>query len=512
MDLLYRYEVFSREVLTLAREHPILRYAACAVAAKQLGQMKIPVSTVLRGKTHEKIANRLSQGRYGLVWYGIKYYEKAIQTLVKSIAPRSQQPEQISATSVSVDDWNLAMPAAHDSPVSLTKGDLMVRAEGEDPIVRLLGFAKLLELIDDGQLVQRHPLFEQVYPWTKDIMAVKAGFWNFVVNDMEESFVSHQRTRIDTENLALWRNVGLMIQDDGSLATTADAPHSLTSIPEHARDKVLSYTLIRLMCKLINYLAPNENRSISNPPGSMPALTVSSTSFPLAAEYATPEQPSGSPSSLAALANTATFVDLENQFDSWHKMLSPSFHPDGTFYTSAAQHNSNEQATHTTAGEQQRCLFSRELWFSNDLCATTMMYYNMARMLLLIHRPPDLLFRLSSGVPGINTTMPSQSSSFDLLHAFRDIEMQLQRHASEVIAIFSGTPCDAIKLRAIQPLYVAGRCCTTLADRQQLIHMLTDIQDKLGIATGYRVRALINEWGANSADFNLNLRLANEEL
>lgn len=204
MDLLYRYEVFSREVLTLARQHPILRYAACAVAAKQLGQMRQPVSTVLRGKTQEKIALRLVSGRLGFVWYGIKYYEKAIQTLVKSITPKdpatattTTQPTQTAA--------NHASPA-----VSLSQGDLMVRADGEDPIVRLLGtciliqyehlsanrdawsghltgFSKLLDLIDDGKLLEKNPVFEQVYPWTKDIMEVKAGFWNFVANDLEQS-------------------------------------------------------------------------------------------------------------------------------------------------------------------------------------------------------------------------------------------------------------------------------------------------------------------------------------
>ncbi|KAK2592569.1 hypothetical protein QQS21_009714, partial [Conoideocrella luteorostrata] len=94
--------------------------------------------------------------------------------------------------------------------VSLSQGDLMIRADGEDPVVRLLGtciliqyehlsanrdawsghltgFSKLLDLMGNGMLLGPCPPFEQVYPWTKDIMEVKAGFWNFVVNDLEES-------------------------------------------------------------------------------------------------------------------------------------------------------------------------------------------------------------------------------------------------------------------------------------------------------------------------------------
>lgn len=191
MDILYRYEVFSREVLSLAREHPLLRYAACAVAARKLGQMRTSLSTVLRGKTQENLA-RLAQGRLGFGWYGAKYYEMAIQTLRESISQTDVATNQVS------------------TPLSLSQGYLMVRADREDPIVRLLGtciliqyeqlsanrnawsghltgFSKLLDLIDDGSLLIPNPVFEAVYPFTKDVMYMKAGFWNFVVNDLEES-------------------------------------------------------------------------------------------------------------------------------------------------------------------------------------------------------------------------------------------------------------------------------------------------------------------------------------
>ncbi|KAF4339600.1 Zn 2cys6 transcription factor [Fusarium beomiforme] len=458
MDLLYRYEVFSREVLTLARDHPILRYAACAVAAKQLGQMRCPT---LRGKTQEHIATNIARGRLGFIWYGIKYYEKAIQTLVKSITPRGRTTTN-----------NETSPA-----VSLSQGDLMVRAEGEDPIVRLLGtciliqyehlsanrdawsghltgFAKLLDLIEDGRLLQPYPTFEQVYPWTKDIMEVKAGFWNFVVNDLEESFIAHRQTRIDSENLALWRNMGLLIEDDGSLSLTS-SPNSLTTTPEHARDKILSYTLIRLLCKLVDYIAisPSQARTTGR------------------------ERPN--------------FEHLQSQFDRWFQMVSPSFHHDGEFFTD----QSNDEV-----GASK--LFRREIWFSNDLCSVTMMYYRMARMLLLINHPPNLIpptFLSNGGAP------------FDLLRVFREIEDKLQFHASEVTAIVRGTPHDAVKLRAIQPLYVAGRCCKDMDDRKVLLHMLTEIQDNLGIATGYRIKELLQEWGASYQDFGIQARLTVEE-
>lgn len=189
MDLLYRYEVFSREVLTLARAHPLLRYAACAVAAKQLAQMASPLQSIPWSHAQRRLAERLSKGPFDFEWYSVKYYDQAIQTLVRSIT--STQPD-------------------HATTVSLAGGDLVVQAKGEDPIVRLLGtciliqyehlqanrdawsghlkgFWMLLELTDDGNLLHPNTMYKQVYPFTKGIMQVKAAFWNFVVNDMEEA-------------------------------------------------------------------------------------------------------------------------------------------------------------------------------------------------------------------------------------------------------------------------------------------------------------------------------------
>ncbi|KAF3001676.1 hypothetical protein E8E14_007132 [Neopestalotiopsis sp. 37M] len=454
MDHLYRYEVFSREVLSLAREHPLLRYAACAVAARQLGQMRTSLSTILRGKTQENLA-RLAQGRLGFGWYGAKYYEMAIQTLAKSISRTDAAANQVS------------------TPMSLSQGNLMVHADKEDPIVRLLGtciliqyeqlgasrnawsghltgFSKLLALIDDGSLLIPNPVFEAVYPFTKDVMYMKAGFWNFVVNDLEESFVSRKKTRVDTGNLALWRNMGLVIEDDGTV-TNDVTPNGLFSTPEHARDKVLSFALVRLLCMLVDYVAPlssNLNLLLSH--------------------------------------DTTAYEYLETHFDSWLKILSPSFQADGTFLTRQSD-------------EQDSDLFNRELWFSNDLCSTTMMYYHMARMLLLIHRPSDIR-------PGTTASAP-----VDLLLFFRDIEQKLRYHASEVIAIINATPSDAVKLRAIQPLYVAGRCCIVPNEQRLLIKLLRSIEDNLGIATDYRVKSLLQEWRTSCEALDLDTRVPNPD-
>jgi hypothetical protein len=106
-------------------------------------------------------------------------------------------------------------------------------------------------------------------------------------------------------------------------------------------------------------------------------------------------------------ANTE-YIYLESRFDSWNKMLSPSFHPDGSFV-------SNEHRTSKLLG--------RKLWFSNDLRATNMMYFHMASMLLLIYRPAPFPFDSSATPIGIHTP-------FDLLSSYRIVKRQLQLHAS----------------------------------------------------------------------------------
>lgn len=249
--------------------------------------------------------------------------------------------------------------------------------------------------------------------------------------------------------------MGLLIEDDGTV-TNDTTPNGLFSTPEHARDKVLSYALIRLLCMLVDYVAPLSHLDI---------LLVQHDTCTLDNDK-------------------AAFEYLESRFDSWFQILSPSFRADGTFLKNRPDENDS-------------VLFSRELWFSNDLCSITMMYYHMARMLLLIHRPSDLLPR---------TTSTSRNVSFDLLLTFRDIEQKLQFHASEVIAIIRATPYDAVKLRAIQPLYVAGRCCTTANDQRLLIKMFRDIEDNLGVATNYRVQSLTQEWKISCEALGLETR------
>ncbi|KAK2593137.1 hypothetical protein QQS21_009147 [Conoideocrella luteorostrata] len=429
MDHIYGHKVFSGEVLLLAREHPILRHAACALSAKQLFLMKNSVSRFLRRKTQEHLATKLLQGGSGVdfAWVGFRYHEKVTKMLHHPTAPIVRllcvcilvQYEQINANR---DAWS-----AH-----------------------LNELWKLLNTIDNGMLLELRPQTQHVDLGTEVTMAVMATFWNFIVNDLEESLISFRRTRIDTNNWASWRKMGLDVEDSGLHAQTTPLSR-VSAIPE--RDTVISFALIRLLYKLVDYLAPSTGRD-----------------SPLR--------------STGPRASRLEFVQLEGQFDSWYRKLPPSFRPDGTF--AAADPNNPESSG----------LFTREIWFSSDVCSTTMMYYHMACLLFLFQQPPSLL----SGEP-------LQSPSFDLIRNTCDVDQKLHFHTFEIISIARGTSCDAVMLRAIQPLYIAGRCCKTKGDRKGLVEILRGIQDDLGVTTTYRIEALLAEWGSSYRDLGLEEQL-----
>lgn len=63
-----------------------------------------------------------------------------------------------------------------------------------------------------------------------------------MVNDLEESLIDREETRIDTSHLDLWRWMGVPISND----------EKFIEIPPNLRDEALSFSLIRITCKVIN--------------------------------------------------------------------------------------------------------------------------------------------------------------------------------------------------------------------------------------------------------------------
>jgi hypothetical protein len=262
------------------------------------------------------------------------------------------------------------------------------------------------------------------------------------------SVITQQSTRVDTDNIQLWRSMGLPLDESGNIES-----HYFTSEPRaepYNHDVMALQAIIRLMCKLINYISTKTKRHASTSPSTVLSESGSSST------------------------QTNLWSILDSKFDNWLRALPPSFQPDVTRKRKAAEGNPNS------------IIFADEVWFVDNACAMAFMYFRMAKILLLIYKPMELVATSTTPTPP------------DWLHTSREVQKELNLHTKELVSIALGLPDDFVKSNMVQPLYVAGRCLTMQSDQQELITMLEDIENNLGMATGYRIKALVEEWGTDS--------------
>ncbi|KAL5042745.1 hypothetical protein BDW71DRAFT_200299 [Aspergillus fruticulosus] len=170
------------------------------------------------------------------------------------------------------------------------------------------------------------------------------------------------------------------------------------------------------------------------------------------------------------LENATQWSMVSGEFDRWQNIVPPSFYipitwpPDGP-----------------DAGDSAGA-FSRETWFANDICAITVAFYHMSRIILLVNRPTDI------------PVWPS-GTTVDLTGTYNALRGELRKHAMEVMAIMHAMPSERVQKYMLQPLYVAGRCLTDSRERSDLLQMLRTMGDDFGLFTDYRIQDLCEEWG-----------------
>lgn len=120
-----------------------------------------------------------------------------------------------------------------------------------------------------------------------------------------------------------------------------------------------------------------------------------------------------------------------------------------------------------------------ESWFTDDICALAFIHYHMCEILLLM---------LSQGSEGT-------SSRHDWLRTYRNLCTEMTDHARQILSVALGRPSPPLKARMIQPLYLAGRCLWQEREQRIVVALLRSIEDELGLASNYRIRALLEEWG-----------------
>jgi hypothetical protein len=209
MDLFDLETYFVSYVPVKALSNPLLKYAACAYAAKQLGRVK-GTKAIVGGVCSKQASMEVwpDAEKVDWYWYGAKYYEKAIQLLMKELRHDAEGPTPLS-TAEAFGQWQAAeviesharnrrrrfsnsrLSSAHSDEVLAATAILSVYefldATGPAWNRHLSGFKSLLDIAEVGIL----PLEQQSSPGGTVLSLPRPGltksrratFWNFARQD-----------------------------------------------------------------------------------------------------------------------------------------------------------------------------------------------------------------------------------------------------------------------------------------------------------------------------------------
>lgn len=211
MDLFDLGTYFASYVPVRALFNPLLKYAACAYAAKQLGRVrgaKAPMGSVCSRQASMELWPEKNED---WTWYGAKYYEKAIQLLMKELQPDAEGPPPLStpeafgqwqATELCDNSENPCKRRRRISDSRLSHGvhsDEVLAATAILSVYEFLdatgpawnrhlsGVKSLLDVAEVGiiPLEQRSSPGDKSYPPPRKGLskARKATFWNFARQD-----------------------------------------------------------------------------------------------------------------------------------------------------------------------------------------------------------------------------------------------------------------------------------------------------------------------------------------
>lgn len=103
MDICCDHPYFSEQVALLSSVCALVRYSAVALAAKQLGYMKHPESAIRQTRNHRRMMQAFADSNLDFLWYGAKYYDKAIQILAQQLSREDSSVSQCPP-------WGLVQP------------------------------------------------------------------------------------------------------------------------------------------------------------------------------------------------------------------------------------------------------------------------------------------------------------------------------------------------------------------------------------------------------------------
>lgn len=251
--------------------------------------------------------------------------------------------------------------------------------------------------------------------------------------------INKTNTRLDTNNLTLWREAGLIVNEQASMMpSNREACRYLEEGDGVTREELMGNALVWLMAKLANFMAVDRK-----------------------------------PSYDGVLQRTLLdqWFDIRKQFQIWHEDLPATFKPLARVASS--------QTFGQTPNNDSISMFT-EIWYSVPMYASTMQTYHMSQILLLMNKPHEPALERNTVV-----TRMSYCQS-DLVTC--------QNHSHSIVGISLARPNKAVRIHSVQPLFTAGQCLSDDRERRIVLRLLKNIESETGCATAYRMQQLAEQW------------------
>ncbi|KAF9735204.1 zn 2cys6 transcription factor [Paraphaeosphaeria minitans] len=463
MDLYDLGTYFSSYVPVKAQENLLLKYAALAYSAKALGRVQSR-KPVMGGSVTRQSQMDMYPDTQPVDWphKATQYYDMAVSLLLKALKANAlSSPDSDSDggdSSYSFDDRSTKRRRTSGSNATGSTTDELLAAsailcvyeflDGSDKEwTRHLKGAKSLLVVAQERLSPMWLMAADPITSSANLGLVskarRATFWNIARQDMLAAFINKTRTRLDTEDISLWREFGLILNDDGFIVPNHAVESAYSDGDSIMKEDLICNSLVWLMGKLVNFMAYGQS-------------TWAGVSQKTLLDY---------------------WTTIQRQFQMWHDSLPITFKPSARVDPRPAK----------VFGEQN-VLFP-EIWYSIPMCASTMQYYHMSLIQLFMNKP----HQTTQGATNVYERLNSYQSDLDAC----------QRHSREIVGISLGRPDDAVRINSVQPLFTAGQCLGDIGERQVVLGLLGGIESDIGWATEYRARQLIEQWHWEDSDQSL---------
>ena len=229
-----------------------------------------------------------------------------------------------------------------------------------------------------------------------------------MIQKLNVPVINECQTRLDTDDLDLWREAGLSIDHEGFIVSR----NNNSTLPEEngvMREDMTCNALVWLISRLTNYIAAGE------------------TFTPIPAGHREENSEVDEPITIAIPQQTLLerWDRIDMELKVWHSGLPETFSPCARIPFQPPP----------KIDEPDALKFS-EIWYSIPMCGTTIQNYHMARILLLINKPHETTARRS--------TVARRLKSYRLIQA----EIMLHCHEIMYVMIFplSSFGCCASRL------------------------------------------------------------------